>query len=107
MKKIEAFIKTHRLDDVTLALHHVEGLTGMTVSDARGFGRARSSAHHPDDFHQVIRVEVFCIDTLVDTVVQTIERAGHTGLRGDGKVYVLPVEQAVRVGSGERGEAAV
>ncbi|QNN25157.1 P-II family nitrogen regulator [Planctomycetales bacterium ZRK34] len=107
MKKIEAFIKAHRLDDVTLALHHVEGLTGMTVSEARGFGRGRGAEHNPDDFHQVVRIEVFCADALADKVVQTIEHAGHTGLRGDGKVYVLPVEQAVRISSGERGEVAV
>ena len=107
MKKIEAFIKAHRLDDVTLALHHVEGLTGMTVSEARGFGRGRGSKHNPDDFHQVVRVEVFCTDALMDVVVQAIEGAGHTGLRSDGKVYVLPVEQAVRISSGERGDAAV
>lgn len=107
MKKIEAFIKAHRLDDVTLALHHVEGLTGVTVSESRGFGRVRDSGHNPDDFHQVVRVEVFCADALADKVVQTIERTGHTGLRGDGKVYVIPVEQAVRISSGERGEAAV
>lgn len=107
MKKIETFIKAHRLDGVTLALHHVEGLTGMTVSEARGFGRGRGSEHNPGDFHHVVRIEVFCADALVDTVVQTIERTAHTGLRGDGKIYVLPVEQAVRISSGERGEAAL
>lgn len=107
MKKVEAFIKAHQLDDVTLSLHHVDGLTGVTVNEARGFGRGRGSEHNPDDFHQVVRIEVFCADALAETVVQTIERAGHTGLRGDGKVYVIPVEQAVRISSGERGEAAV
>lgn len=79
----------------------------MTVSEARGFGRGRGAEHNPDDFHKLVRVEVFCADALADKVVQTIKSTGHTGLRGDGKVYVLSVEQAVRISSGERGEAAV
>lgn len=107
MKKVEAFIKAHRLDDVTLALHHIDGLTGATVSEARGFGRSRGSKHNPDDFHQVVRVEVFCADTLAETVIQTIQRAAHTGLRSDGKVYVLPVEQALRISTDEHGQDAV
>jgi nitrogen regulatory protein PII len=110
MKKIEAFIKAHRLDDVSLALHRVEWLGGMTVTDARGFGRGRSGGgpgNDPGDFHQIVRIEVFCSDELASTVVETIEQAAHTGLRGDGKVYVIPVEEAVRISTGERGREAV
>ena len=70
MKKIEAFIKAHRLDDVTLALHDVEGLTGMTVTEARGRGRGRGSGHDPDDFHKVVRIEVFCADALSETIIR-------------------------------------
>jgi nitrogen regulatory protein PII len=107
MKKIEAFIKAHRLDEVSLALHRVETLGGMTVTDARGFGRGRGPNHEVSDFNQIVRIEVFCSDELAPTVVETIEQAAHTGLRGDGKVYVTPVEEAVRISTGERGHAAL
>lgn len=107
MKKIEAFIKNHRLDNVSFALHRVKNVGGMTVTDARGFGRGRGADHDPADFHQIVRIEVFCSDELAPTVVETIEKAAHTGLRGDGKVYVIPVEEAIRISTGERGKAAL
>lgn len=107
MKKIEAFIKSHRLDDVALALHRIESLGGMSVTDVRGFGRKRGEAPQSADFHHTVRIEVFCSDQLAPTVVDTIEKTAHTGLRGDGKVYVLPVEEAVRISTGERGHAAL
>jgi nitrogen regulatory protein PII len=107
MKKIEAYIKAHRLDDVTLALHKVEHLGGMSVTEARGVGRGRPAQHGFDEFHRIARIEVFCLDELAESVVTTIEKAAHTGLRGDGKVYVLPVENAVRISTGERGRQAI
>lgn len=107
MKKIEAFIKTHRLVEVTRAVHHVEGVDGMTVADTRGVGRGREATHSVDEFKQVVRIEVFCKDSTAMGVVKAIEDAAHTGLRGDGKVYVLKVEEAVRISTGERGDAAV
>ena len=107
MKKIEAFVKPHRLDDVSLALHRIETLGGMTVTDARGFGRKRGDKPDPADFHQTVRIEVFCSDQLALTIVDTIEKAAHTGLRGDGKVFVIPVEEAVRISTGERGKSAL
>ena len=87
MKMITAFIKPHKLMDVTDALHGVEGLSGGSVSD--------------------VRVEVACPDELVGRVVTVIETASHTGLRGDGKIYVAPLDQAVRISTGERGDDAV
>ena len=111
MNKIEAFIKTHRLDEVTLALHRVEGLSGMTVTDARGFGRGEtvdsSAGEAFGDFVPTVRIEVFCSDVLAPSVIKAIEEAAHTGLRGDGKVYMIPVEEAVRISTSERGDAAV
>lgn len=107
MKKIEAFLKEHRLDKVSLALHRVDGVTGMTVTDARGFGRGQSSHRDPNDLHRIVRIEVFCQNHLSDAIVETIQKAAHTGLHGDGKIYVIPVEKAVRIVSGETGEAAV
>lgn len=113
MKKIEAFVKRHRLDEVARALHHVEGLTGLTVTDARGFGRGDAASElHPTPemihgFTEIVRIESFCDDKVAEEAVGAIEKAAHTGLRGDGKIYVLAVEQAVRVSTGERGESAV
>ncbi len=106
MKKIETFIKAHRRDEVVRALHHVKGITGMSVTDARGFGRGRGGSK-VSDFVATVRIEVFCRDELAEEVLGAIEKAAHTGLRGDGKIYVIPVEQAVRISTGERGEAAV
>lgn len=114
MTEVRAYIKPHKLDEVTLALHHVEGLTGMSVSDVKGFGRglAKDAPHsiHEDlaDYAPHVKIEIFCREALVDEVVETIRQAAHTGLRGDGKIYVVShVEQAVRISTGERGEAAV
>ena len=113
MKEIKAYIKPHKLTDVTLALHHVEGLTGMSVSDVRGFGRglAHDAPHsiREDlaDYVPHVRIEIICRDALVDRVVDAIRKAANTGLRGDGKIYVTPVDDAVRISTGERGEAAV
>lgn len=107
MKKIEAFLKSHRLDDVLLALHRVEGLTGVTVTNAEGFGRGRNTRRDPNDLNRIARIETFCTDDMADMVINAIQNAAHTGLHGDGKIYVIPVEDAVRIASGERGESAV
>ncbi|MFQ5569511.1 MAG: P-II family nitrogen regulator [Rhodothermales bacterium] len=114
MKEIKAYIKPHKLSAVTLALHKVEGLTGMSVSDVRGFGRGRAKeAPHKVredlvDFIPHVKLEIVCHDDLVDEIVETIREAAHTGLRGDGKIYVLStVEKAVRISTGERGLNAV
>ncbi|MEX0599470.1 MAG: P-II family nitrogen regulator [Rhodothermales bacterium] len=114
MKEIRAHVKPHRLSDVTLALHHVDGLTGMSVSEVKGFGRGHASGEPRSGREDVVdyvlhsRIEIFCRDEMVDDVVEAIRRAAHTGLRGDGKIYVLShVEDAVRISTGERGQAAV
>ncbi|HDL00979.1 MAG TPA: P-II family nitrogen regulator [candidate division Zixibacteria bacterium] len=113
MKKIKAYIKSHRLSEVTLALHKVENLTGMSVTEVKGFGRECVSDDHqhhnddPGDFLMISKIEIFCTDAMVDSLINTIEKAAHTGLCGDGKIYVLNVEQAIRISTGERGEIAV
>lgn len=112
MKEIRAYVKPHKLGEVILALHYVQGLTGMTVLDARGFGRGHAKHKHETsddalDYVPCARIELFCQDDIAETVISTIQQHAHTGLRGDGKIYVLPVEQAVRISSGERGETAV
>lgn len=113
MKEIKAYIKPHKLSTVTLALHKIKGLTGMSVTDGRGFGRGRiTEAPHTIqedliDFIPHVRIEIVCHDEMVDQIVETIREAAHTGLRGDGKIYVAAIEEAVRISKGERGEAAV
>jgi nitrogen regulatory protein PII len=112
MKEIKAYIKPHMLSKVTRALQKVEGLTGMSVTDVRGFGRGRAKgAPRGDDdlldYSLRMKIEIFCKDENVDEIVSLIERTAHTGLRGDGKICVTPVEMAVRISTGERGEIAV
>ena len=113
MKKIEAFIKPRRLETVTQALHHVESLSGVTVTDARGHGRGRGDSEtNPTEetvrgLLETVRLEAYCDDARAEEVVRAIELAAHTGLHGDGKIYVIAVEEAVRISTGERGQAAV
>jgi nitrogen regulatory protein PII len=112
MKLIIAFIKQHRLSAVTLALHEIKKLTGASVSNVSGFGRGRAK-NAPDsitenlvDYLPGVRIEIVCQDDLVEEVVSAIERSAHTGLKGDGKIYVANIEEAVRISTGERGEGA-
>ena len=113
MKEIKAYIKPHKLSEVTLALHQMEGLTGMSVTDVRGFGRTRTTdAHHRtiDDLEDYVphaKIEIICKDQQVDKIISTIEKAAHTGLHGDGKIYVSDANNAIRISTGERGEKAV
>ncbi|MGK7346434.1 MAG: P-II family nitrogen regulator [Candidatus Nitrospinota bacterium M3_3B_026] len=113
MKEIKAYIKPHKLSSVTLALRKVEGLTGMSVVDVRGFGRSRGKgerhgiADDLEDFVPHVKIEIVCRGDMAEEVVSVISEAAHTGLRGDGKIYVSSVEEAVRIENGERGGAAV
>jgi len=111
MKHIIAYIKPHKLSEVTLALRKVEGLTGMTVLEVKGFGRGRKVniplEEQLYDFVPHIKIEIFCLDNLLDEIVNVIEKTAHTGLRGDGKIYICSTHEAIRISTGERGEAAV
>ncbi len=113
MKKITAYIKKHKLQKVTLALHRVEGLTGMSVTDVRGFGRGKAK-NAPSrvvedlvDYIPGVKIEIFCSDAKAGEIISVIEKAAHTGLRGDGKIYLQEVLDAVRINTGERGETAI
>jgi len=113
MKHIIAYIKPHQLSKVTLGLHKIEGLTGISVLDIRGFGRTKVK----DETHKIVedlvdyiphvKIEIFCKDSLVEQIVDTIKTAAHTGLRGDGKIYITAVYDAIRISTGERGGSAV
>ena len=112
MKEIKAYIKSHKLDDVADVLKSVDGLTGVTVLECRGFGLGwgTSDALHDDellDSRKGLKIEIVCLDSLADQVVTAIESAAHTGLKGDGKIYVGEISQAVRISTGERGEDAI
>lgn len=112
MKEIKAYFKPHMLSKVTRALQKIEGLTGMSVTDVRGFGRGRAKgAPRGDDdlldYSLRMKIEIFCKDERVQEIVSLIEKTAHTGLRGDGKIIVTPVEMAVRISTGERGDQAV
>lgn len=108
MKEVKAYIGKHKLGAVIRALHKVEGLTGLSIVDCNGYGRGLVTAADPESgFHPGVKLEVICLDGLVDAVVNAIEKAAHTGLKSDGKIYVASIEQAVRISTGERGEGAV
>jgi nitrogen regulatory protein P-II 1 len=112
MKKIEAIIKPFKLDDVREALSDI-GVTGMTVSEVKGFGRQRGhtelyrGAEYVVDFLPKIKLEIVLADEQIEACVETIVKASHTGKIGDGKIFVLPIDQVVRIRTGEEGEQAV
>ncbi|MBU0481476.1 MAG: P-II family nitrogen regulator [Proteobacteria bacterium] len=112
MKKIEAIIKPFKLDDVKEALNSI-GIKGMTVSEVKGYGRQKGhkeiyrGAEYQVDFIPKIKLEIVIEATLVDKVVDTIRDAANTEKIGDGKIFVLPVEEVVRVRTGEKGKEAI
>ena len=112
MKKVEAIIKPFKLDDVKEALTEL-GIVGMTVTEVRGFGRQKGhtelyrGSEYTIDFLPKVKVEVVVPDNPVDKVVGTICAAAKTGSIGDGKVFVLPIGEILRIRTGERGEAAI
>ncbi len=111
MKIITAIVQPFMLSKVTSALEALEGFPGMTITDARGFGRRRSRqeqrALHIDEFKGKTRIEIATPDEKAEQIVETLVRAAHTGNSGDGKVFVWSLESAVRVQTGERDDAAL
>ncbi len=112
MKKIEAVIKPFKLDEVREALSEV-GITGLTVTEVKGFGRQKGhtelyrGAEYVVDFLPKITVEIVIGDDLVEQATEAIIKAARTGKIGDGKIFVMPVEQVVRLRTGETDEAAI
>jgi nitrogen regulatory protein P-II 1 len=112
MKKIEAIIKPHKLDEVKERLRQV-GISGMTVSEVKGFGRTggktevyRGSAYVVD-FVPKVRIDVVVKESMVAEAVQAIAAAAKTGKIGDGKIFVTPVDEAIRIRTGEKGDDAI
>ena len=112
MKKIEAIIKPFKLDDVREALTEL-GITGMTVSEVKGFGRQRGhtevyrGAEYAVDFLPKVKIEVVLSDDQIERTVEAIIEAARSGKIGDGKIFVLPVEEVIRIRTGETGETAI
>ena len=112
MKKIEAIIKPFKLDDVREALSEID-VTGLTVSEVKGFGRQKGhtelyrGAEYVVDFLPKVKMEIVLADDQVDACIEAITKAAHTGRIGDGKIFVTPIEQVIRIRTGEKGEAAV
>jgi len=112
MLKVEAIIKPFKLDEVKDALNAI-GIQGITVSEVKGFGRQKGhtelyrGAEYVVDFLPKIKIEVVISDDLVGKVTEAIQNAANTGRIGDGKIFVIPVVEAVRIRTGERGEEAI
>jgi nitrogen regulatory protein P-II 1 len=112
MKKIEAIIKPFKLDEVKEALNEV-GLKGLTVTEAKGFGRQKGhtelyrGAEYVVDFLPKVKIELVLEDNLVDRAIEAIQQAAHTGRIGDGKIFVSSVEEAIRIRTGEKGSEAI
>ena len=112
MKKIEAIIKPFKLDDVKEALNGI-GIKGMTISEVKGYGRQKGhteiyrGAEYVVDFLPKIKMEIIVAADQVDSVIETIVEAARTGKIGDGKIFVLPIEQIVRVRTGETDKEAI
>ena len=112
MRKVEAIIKPFKLDEVKEALSAI-GVHGMTVTEVKGFGRQKGhtelyrGAEYVVDFLPKIKLEITVSDELTEKVVEVIVAAANTGRIGDGKIFVLPLDEAVRIRTGERGPDAV
>ncbi len=112
MKKVEAIIKPFKLDEVKEALHEI-GIQGLTVTEAKGFGRQKGhtelyrGAEYVVDFLPKVKIEIVMDDALVERAVEAIQQAAHTGRIGDGKIFVIPVEDAIRIRTGEKGGDAI
>ena len=112
MKKIEAIIKPFKLDEVREALSDV-GVTGLTVTEVKGFGRQKGhtelyrGAEYAIDFLPKVKVEVVVPDSLLEAAIEAICRSARTGKIGDGKIFVYTIEQAIRIRTGETGDSAI
>jgi len=112
MKKIEAIIKPFKLTEVKEALHEI-GIQGMTVTEVKGFGRQKGhteiyrGSEYTVDFLPKVKIEVVLADAQIKPAMEAIAKAAHTGKIGDGKIFVLPVETALRIRTDEQGDSAI
>ena len=113
MKEIKAIIRPFKLLEVTEQLQNIEGLPGVTVSEIKGFGKSRAKnakdkvTYEMVDFIPMVKLEVVVSDDTVDEVVNVIQKYSHTGNTGDGKIFIIDVEDVVKIRTNERGEKAI
>ena len=112
MKKIDAIVKPFKLDEVKEALQGV-GIQGMTVTEVKGFGRQKGhtelyrGAEYVVDFLPKIKIEIVVADDMVDKAIEAVSQAANTGRIGDGKIFVQPIQESIRIRTGERGDEAL
>ena len=112
MKKIEAIVKPFKLDEVKEALHEI-GLQGITVTEAKGFGRQKGhtelyrGAEYVVDFLPKVKIEIVLEDSMVEKAIEAINKSAKTGKIGDGKIFVINIERAIRIRTGEEGSDAI
>ncbi len=108
MKVVTAFVKNNMVTEVISALHTVKGLTGASFSEIKGFGKSygKKGSDYSDE-HPHTRIEIICKDSIVENLISTLQEKAHTGLRGDGKIFVYSLDDVVRISTGERGESAI
>ena len=113
MKEIKAIIQPFMLTKVVTALYKIEGLPGMTISEIKGFGRTRGkkekevSDEGVYEFVPKVKIEIVVLDEIAEQIVDTIQQNAHTGNTGDGKIFVVDVENVVKIRTNERGESAI
>ncbi len=113
MNRIIAVIKPNMLDDVIFALHKIENFPGATMTEVRGMGRGfrryvQEKRHYsPSGYPAQIRIEIVCLEAQTEEIVSTIEQSARTGKSGDGKIFISPVEEAVRIRTGQRGNGVI
>lgn len=113
MKEIKAIIRPFKLDDVITALHKIEGLPGITISEIKGFGKSKAKDSEDaireglHDYVEKVKLELVVHNDIVDEVVDTIQRIAHTGNPGDGKIFVVDVKEVVKIRTNERGDRAI
>ncbi len=112
MKKIETIVKPYKLDNIKEALSKL-GIFGMTVSDVKGFGRQKGhtelyrGAEYQVEFVPKIKIEIVTADDKVESIIDAVSSVANTGKVGDGKIFVIPIEETIRIRTGERGEVAL
>jgi nitrogen regulatory protein P-II 1 len=113
MKEIKAIIRPFKLDDIVTALHKKESLPGLTISEIKGFGKSKAKSAKDaisEGLHLYIKrvkIEIVVQDSLVDDVVDTIQKIAHTGNTGDGKIFVTDVNNTIKIRTNERGNSAI
>lgn len=113
MKEIKAIIRPFKLDEVITALHRIEGLPGVTISKIKGFGKSKAKDSKDaireglHDYVEKIKIELVVYDNLVEEVINVIQKIAHTGNTGDGKIFIVNVEDVVKIRTNERGEGAI